>query len=60
MDLIKQSIEDLGLRRSKRNVQLNSEMGGSSVSQSGDLHDEETDSHKRKRDGKQREGEKKK
>lgn len=55
-----QSIEELSLRRSKRNVRSNSTLGESSTTRSVDLRDEEAVSRKRRRDGKQREGEKKK
>lgn len=53
-----QSNEDFGLRRSKRNTQSNSGLAVTSVTHSGDSDNEETDSRKRKRDGKRREGDK--
>ena len=57
VDLVNCSKEDIGHRRSKRNIPSNSALA---ISQSVDLSDDETDSRKRKRDGKRREGEKKK
>jgi hypothetical protein len=52
-----QSNQNRDLRRSKRNLQSNSALAVSSPTQSGGLNDKETNGRKRKRKGKQREGE---